>query len=148
MLTLPLALTACSDGEAPAGSYGASEDASQVRTGPRERAVLIGFDGPRFNACAGAGRVTNFGAAEGRTLPVLSAPAGSAEQVDTLASGRRVSMCQKVGDWVGVVYPPETSGDEAPFDCGTGSPVSTRRAYDGPCRSGWVDEDFLELIGG
>lgn len=141
-------LSACSEGNGPTGSYGANEDASLTRNGPSERAVLIGFDGPRFNACAGTGRVKNLGADSGRTLPVLSAPAGNADEVDTLASGRRVSMCQKVGDWVGVVYPPGASGDEPSIDCGTGSPVSTRRAYEGPCRSGWVNENFLELVGG
>ncbi len=137
-------LIACSEGDGPTGSYGASEDASLGRNGPSERAVQIGFDGPRFDACASFGRVTNL-SVEGEGLPVLAAPAGSAEVIDRIGVGRGVSMCQKVGDWVGVVYAPDA---DDPIDCGTGSPVPTRRAYEGPCRSGWVDEDFLKLVAG
>jgi hypothetical protein len=47
-----------------------------------------------------------------------------------------------------VVYPPNADGEAIPVDCGTGAPVANRRAYEGPCRSGWVDENFLELVGG
>ena len=147
LVLAPLAivsLTACGDAEGPTGSYGASEDASLVRNGPSERAVQIGFDGPRFDACASFARVTNL-SADGEGLAVLAAPAGSAEVIDRIGAGRGVSMCQKVGDWVGVVYAPDA---DDPIDCGTGSPVPTRRAYDGPCRSGWVDEDFLKLVAG
>ena len=141
---LLLSLSACSDRDGPRGEYGASDDAPQIRAAPSARRVQIGFDGPRFDACASFGRVTNLGA-DGQSLPVLAAPAGSAEVIDRIEAGRGVSMCQKVGDWMGVVYAPDA---DDPIDCGTGSPVPTRRAYEGPCRSGWVDEDFLKLVAG
>ena len=137
-------LIACSENDGPTGSYGASEDASLGRNGPSERPVQIGFDGPRFDACASFGRVTNL-SVEGEGLAVLAAPAGNAQVIDRIGVGRGVSMCQKVGDWVGVVYAPDA---DDPIDCGTGSPVPTRRAYEGPCRSGWVDENFLKLVAG
>ncbi len=113
-----------------------------------ERPVQIGFDGPRFDACPGFGRVTNLNSSGDGTLSVRSAPAGSAEEVDQLEAGRGVSMCQKIGDWFGVVYAPEPDEDEGPVDCGTGSPVSSVREYEGPCRSGWVNEDYIKLFAG
>lgn len=113
-----------------------------------ERPVQIGFDGPRFDACAGYGRVTNLNTSGDDYLVVRSAPAGSAEEVDQLGRGRGVSMCQKIGDWVGVVYAPESGEDETPVDCGTGSPVASVREYEGPCSSGWVNEDYIKLVAG
>ena len=113
-----------------------------------ERPVQIGFDGPRFDACASFGRVTNLNPNADNYLAVRSAPAGSAEEVDRLEQGRGVSMCQKVGDWIGVVYAPEPGEGEAPAVCGTSSPVASVRVYEGPCRSGWVHEDYVKLVAG
>ena len=110
-----------------------------------ERPVRIGFDGPRFDACAAFGMVTNIGSAEDARLTVRSAPAGTAEEVDALPAGAGVAMCQRVGGWVGIVYAPEGIDSAG---CGTGSPVATVRDYEGPCRSGWVRDDYLKLIAG
>jgi hypothetical protein len=108
------------------------------------RPVQIGFDGPRFDACPGYGLVTNLPDG-GAALPVRSAPTRMAEQIDGLDEGQGVSMCQQVGDWIGVVYAPAGSEN---MRCGTGSPVSSVREYEGPCNSGWVDENFIKLVAG
>lgn len=136
-----------------------------------ERPVMIGFDGPRFNACGRDGRVFNLPFGED-TLAVRAAPAESAEEVDMLEDGTRVAMCQRTGGWVGIVYAPPPSIEEAgeivdtegepeaetepeaanePMDlrsCGTAAPVSSVRAYEGPCRSGWVSENYIRLVSG
>ncbi|AOL23527.1 hypothetical protein Ga0102493_112515 [Erythrobacter litoralis] len=107
------------------------------------RAVLIGFDGPRFDACAGYGLVRDL--PDGNpTLPVRAAPSRESVEVDRIGQGQGVSMCQQVGDWIGIVYAPE--GTE--ISCGTNSPVSSVRAYEGPCNQGWVDENFVKLVAG
>ena len=142
-----LALAACS-----------GERASDERTatGPTARAlpeiapqpVRIGFDGPRFDACAGYGIVTNLNPDGNSYLAVRAAPNGSAEEIDRLAPRQGVSMCQQVGNWVGVVYASGGVEGEGIERCGTGSPVPRVREYDGPCKSGWVNENFIKLIAG
>lgn len=128
--------------------YDSDGDPPTARTtgeGVPARPVQIGFDGPRFDACAGYGQVTNLNPAGDNTLSVRAAPSGDAEEIDRLGPKRGVSMCQKVGDWIGVVYAPQS---EEPIDCGTSSPVQSKRIYEGPCKSGWVNENFVELIAG
>ena len=118
-----------------------------------ERPVQIGFDGRRFAACASYGEVTSFNPRGEDTLTVRAAPAGSAAEVDQLAAGTGVAMCQKVGGWIGIVYPPPPAaaeeGEEIEelLDCGTGSPVPSARNYEGPCRTGWVREEYIRLMG-
>ncbi|MFL0356587.1 hypothetical protein ACI5KX_08900 [Erythrobacter sp. GH1-10] len=141
-----LALVACS---------GEREDKSEAleRGGPTARnlpevapqPVRIGFDGPRFDACAGYGLVTNLNPNGDNYLSVRAAPNGNAEEIDRLGPGKGVSMCQQVGNWIGVVY---GEGEEGIERCGTGAPVPSVRAYEGPCKSGWVNENFIELIAG
>ena len=142
-----LLVTACADvdsgGEdgSPRNPVGPVERSANVT----ERPVRIGFDGPRFDACAGYGVVANLNPTGENYLPVRAAPAGSASETDRLEAGRGVAMCQKVGDWFGIVYAPES---EEPVDCGTGSPVASVRRYEGPCRSGWVNENYIKLVAG
>lgn len=110
-----------------------------------ERPVRVGYDGPRFNACASNAQIINLNPRGDNYLSVLAAPADSASEVDRLDPGARVSVCQKVGGWLGIVYPTE---DQALEDCGTGSPVSSVREYDGACRSGWISDNYVKLISG
>ena len=116
-----------------------------------EEAAVV--DGRRFAACASYGEVTSFNPRGEDTLTVRAAPAGSASEVDQLAAGTGVAMCQKVGGWIGIVYPPPADaveeGEEVEelINCGTGSPVPNARNYEGPCRSGWVREEYIRLMG-
>lgn len=134
---------------------GCSGDTSErdARTGPSARTlpevapqpVRIGFDGPRFDACAGYGVVTNLNPRGDNYLSVRAAPNSNAEEIDRLGPGRGVSMCQQVGNWIGVVYAEE--GEDI-GSCGTTSPVPSVRVYEGPCKSGWINENFVELVAG
>ncbi|WP_390582544.1 hypothetical protein [Erythrobacter sp. MTPC3] len=140
ILAAGLGLSACAERDERDTS---APTARTIEDSVPPRAVQIGFDGPRFDACAGYGRVTNLNAATGRALPVRSAPSGSAEEVDRIDAGQGVSMCQQVGNWIGIVY---ATGSDGLDRCGTGSPVPSVRAYEGPCKSGWINENFVELI--
>ena len=123
---------------------------------------MIGFDGPRFNACGRYGRVTNLAYGE-TALAVRAAPASSAAEVDRLDEGTRVAMCQRTGGWIGIVYPHAASTEDAPSvdgegqdvpptpdlsSCGIAAPISGTRTYDGPCRSGWVSDNNIRLVSG
>ncbi|MBD2841784.1 hypothetical protein [Erythrobacter rubeus] len=146
IIAAALTVTACAQGDERDTT---APTARTIDAGTPPRPVQIGFDGPRFDACAGYGRVTNLNASSDRELPVRSAPSGSADEVDRLAAGRGVSMCQQVGNWIGIVYAPAGEGEnqgQGEERCGTGSPVPSVRAYEGPCKSGWVNENFIELI--
>lgn len=143
-----LALAAC---EGPAGegveSGGMVEQAEPVAAtveGP-ERAVRIGLDGPGFDACGGYGEVTDLFPDGELPRPVRAAPEGDAKVIDRLAKGAGVQMCDHQNGFTGIVYAP---ADDAVIDCGTGSPVAEEQDYDGPCRSGWVAEEYITLLAG
>ena len=107
--------------------------------------VRIGELGPNFDACGAVGTTRNLAA--GASLPVNAAPFESAEQVGQVAAGTRFFVCSRSHDqrWLGIVYDP---GGELAATCGVSSPVTSRRNYEGPCRSGWVSSVFVKLIAG
>ena len=132
----------------------------RVGSNPGERPVRIGEGGPRFDACQAVGKVSGL---RSRSLDVLIAPFDSAEKKDSLPAGELVYICTRSHDqqWFGVVY-----GEAAPLaaaeeegeaeatsptgisDCGVSSPVRSKRNYDGPCKSGWVESTFVKLVAG
>lgn len=118
---------------------------------PGERAVLIGEGGSRFDACPSVGRITSV------ELEVLASPFDSAKVKDKVGSGQMVYICNRSLDqkWFGIVYDkaatplPEGGEDVAAVtDCGVSSPVRSKRNYDGPCKSGWVESSFVKLVAG
>lgn len=165
-------LSACSDRgydqEEPVveGPEALENPAARETDSPPPQPVRIGEGGPRFDACQAVGRVQGRGA-----LDVLAAPFDDAEQVDQLAEGQNVWICTRSIDqqWFGIVYdeeagtpeprpdengvetrnpPPAMIPSRGPGDCGVSSPVRSKRVYDGPCKSGWVESTFVRLIAG
>jgi len=160
-LSVPLCLVSAGcgeDPEAPAEIAKTSEvgsefaiEANTVTTEPAasfgvdRRPVRIGFDGPDLDACGAYGEITGLNPDGDNFLSVRTAPNAEAEETDRLTSGTGVSLCETETGWIGIVYQGAglTGGD-----CGTGSPVDDVREYDGPCRSGWVSQRYVELIAG
>ena len=107
--------------------------------------VRIGELGANFDACGAAGTTRNLAA--DANLPVHAAPFETAEQVGEVAAGTRFFVCSRSHDqrWLGVIY--DAGGELAPA-CGVSVPVTSRRNYEGPCRSGWVSSAFVKLIAG
>mgnify|MGYP003579286920 CR=1 FL=1 len=106
--------------------------------------VRIGQLGPSFPACGAAGRARNVGT--GASLAVRAAPFDTGEETGAVPSGGRFFVCSRSHDqkWFGIVYGENgTSGG-----CGVSGPVTSRRDYEGPCRSGWVSSAFVRLIAG
>jgi hypothetical protein len=149
------------------------EDMPETRIeGALARPVTIGEDGPRLDACGATGVVRGPGA-DG-TLDLRAAPFAGAQRVAVLAEGSRVHVCTRSIDqrWLGVVVQPALpepapgpgadntavngaangteSAAKAPqaTDCGVSRPVEAKRAYDGPCESGWVSSAFVRLVAG
>lgn len=105
--------------------------------------VRVGELGPAFNACGHAGTTRNVGA--GGTLPVKAAPFDTAADAGQIAAGARFFICTRSHDqrWLGVVH---EAGGTLSAGCGVSQPVTSRRAYDGPCRSGWVPSASVRLV--
>ena len=148
LIALSLLLAGCGEGEKVVDDSPAAQPPGERLGDPDEdlsaRPVLIGEGGPRFDACQALGRVQGL---RGGTLAVHNAPFDRAAEAGTLEEGARVFICTRSIDqqWLGVVIP--GSGEDAP-DCGVTSPVRTKRNYDGPCASGWVESNFVQLIAG
>ena len=107
--------------------------------------VRIGEMGSNFDACGTAGTTRRLDAAA--ALPVRLAPFEAAAETGRMPAGARFFICARSHDqrWFGVVYNDEGSLGE---ECGVSSPVTGRREYGGPCRSGWVPSAFVKLIAG
>ncbi|HWH18154.1 MAG TPA: hypothetical protein VNT77_07460 [Allosphingosinicella sp.] len=142
-MILLLTLAAC--GEAVKQDHfanQATEEAAEAPAmSPGEFPVRIGELGPNFPACSAAGTTRNVDA--GETLAVRAAPFDNAEETGRIASGSRFLICNRSHDqkWFGIVY------DEAENArrCGVSAPVTSARAYEGPCRSGWVLSALVKL---
>ncbi|WP_420392920.1 SH3 domain-containing protein [Acuticoccus sp.] len=106
--------------------------------------VVVGNDGPGWDACASQGRVVGLNPLGDNFLAVRTGPSTRHVKVDEVYTGDTLHLCEKRGRWWGVVYAP--SGE--PVACGVTSGVPAPQAYGGPCRSGWVHGSYVELYAG
>ncbi|MAF62502.1 MULTISPECIES: hypothetical protein [Pseudomonadota] len=167
-LAIALTLAGCADPEpaqkrAPGGVQ-AGERLDAAEPSPTARAVNIGEGGTRFAACQGRGRVGNL---RGGKLAVRDAPFDDAKQIGELTENAHVFICTRSLDqqWLGVVVAsedgtkpvpaapttaPATQAEATPsapgVDCGVTAPVRGKRAYAGPCQSGWVESTFVAMV--
>jgi hypothetical protein len=103
--------------------------------------IMIGGE-PHLDACGAVGVVSGLRPTPGNTLSVRSGPGHEYNRIDGLALGTRVWLCDRNGDWLGVIYGLAGSG------CGVSTPSAKRQAYHGPCSSGWVHKKYVDLIAG
>jgi hypothetical protein len=145
LLLATLALACCGQPVPKGNGTAAFNEAVPDSVTPEPTPVAIGELGPNFDACAAAGTTNHVEA--GAQLPVRSAPFDNAGETGRVASGARFFVCARSLDqkWLGIVY--DESGDLSAH-CGVSEPVASRRAYGGPCRSGWVSSVFVKLTGG
>lgn len=109
--------------------------------------VRIGELGPSFPACNATGMTRNL--AQGETLSVRAAPFDTAPETGQVPGNARFAICSRSHDqkWLGIVFDEAGPGQWGTGqDCGVSAPVTSRRAYEGPCRSGWVSSPFVKLV--
>ena len=146
ILLLCLGLAACGDPAAVGDRTQAQSPAPEAAVvTPGVRPVRIGEYGANFRACNQAGTTRNL--APGETLPVRASPFENAAGIGGVAAGARFFICTRSHDqkWFGIVHDEEGRLAER---CGVSEPVTRRRDYDGPCRSGWVQSAFVKVIAG
>lgn len=109
--------------------------------------VMIGHDGPDFDACGGWGRVSGLDPEGDNFLAVRAAPTTQASKMDELHEGEEVWFCDGTADqdWVGIVY---GASREPGVDCQVGANLPGPVEYVGPCRSGWVSARYVTLLAG
>ena len=114
---------------------------------PGERPVTIGELGPNFPACYAMARFRDRVVSEDEAVAVRAAPSEQARETARLAASAQFFICTRSHDqrWFAVVW---HDGEGASRSCGVSQPVSARRDYPGPCRSGWVSSAFVKLIAG
>jgi hypothetical protein len=101
-------------------------------------AVSVQFGGEAdYDACAGIAIVT--GVNPGSVLNVRAGPGLGFRVTAGLRPDAEVILCDERDGWQGIVFALDRR------DCGTGETVVPRRAYTGPCGSGWVHGSYLRL---
>ena len=109
--------------------------------------VMVGSE-PDLDACLGQDLVHGLDPQGDNFLAVRTGPGSDNAMIDQLHEGNIVNVCAYEGRWVGIVYMPGDTTESGPRDCGVGTPIWPPQPYDGPCRSGWVFEDYLISLAG
>jgi hypothetical protein len=146
LLALVLALASCGQPATVANRAAEDNESAAADTVTAEALpVRIGELGASFRACSAAGTTRSLKA--GETLPVHWAPYEHAREDGSVAVGARFFICTRSLDqkWFGIVF---DEGGTLADRCGVAEPVTRRRDYDGPCRSGWVESAFVKVIAG
>lgn len=107
---------------------------------PRQVMIRAGFD---VESCPDTGEVRGLNPRGDNFLSVRAGPNVRARELDRLRQGEQVMICDRVGQWWGVVYS-RTPG----ADCNIVPSATRRTAYAGPCRSGWVSGRYIGIVGG
>jgi hypothetical protein len=104
--------------------------------------VLVGGE-ERSEGCAGTAIVA---VRDGSALNLRTGPGMRYPVVGRLARGQSVSVCgSPENGWVGVIVHERGRGSS---DCRLSDAGPQAKPYAGPCGSGWVKEEFLQLKAG
>ena len=76
---------------------------------------------------------------------VYGGPSGDLDAYDNLTGGHPIWICETDidGQWTGIVY-----SNVPDQDCEVSSPVAEDTDYMGPCESGWIVSDAVEMLAG
>lgn len=110
------------------------------------RAPMVGLEGPETDACPGIGRVNGLEPRKGDLLRIRAEANEGAEVTDELAVSTLVWLCEADEDWQGVVYPKGEFQELG--DCRVSSALAEPEPYVGPCKFGWVQAKYVELVAG
>lgn len=82
------------------------------------------------------------GLAPGRQLLVRAGPSRRYPVLGRLSNGEHIYVCNEHGQWSGIVY----SGPDGGCRARMPRPATTR--YNGSCRTGWVHDQWIEILTG
>jgi len=150
LLLLTVAMTGCGERVARNETGGGATTPPYVRAetnmllAEASQPVRVGELGPSFSACAARGATRDRRGPA--SVIVRAAPFEATREVDRLPAGAEFFVCSRTHDqrWFGIVY--DQTGDGT--RCGVDAAATRRRAYPGPCDSGWVASAQLRLISG
>ncbi|MGE0632835.1 MAG: hypothetical protein AB7O96_10520 [Pseudobdellovibrionaceae bacterium] len=111
-----------------------------------EAKVPIQYGGAEnLDACSSIAMVDHLGKNPKEFLAVKDAPNLKALRTDKLLQNKKIWICEesKDGKWFGIVYPAKDDQD-----CGVTKVVEIKKAYDGPCKSGWVNKKYITIVAG
>lgn len=115
--------------------------ASSGHTPGDDRPVMVGGD-PDLTACRAFGLVRGLKPGGDGFLALRSGPSANARMIDKLWEMDGVHLCDEAAGWFGVVvYPPNPM-----LDCGVSDVLMPRQPYSGPCKTGWVSKNFIEIV--
>ncbi|MGH0264824.1 integron [Sinorhizobium meliloti] len=103
--------------------------------------VVIEAD-PNIDACGGNGVVGGLNPSGDGFLAVRSGPAPKYAEIDRLYNGEEVYLCAVRGKWLGVVYSNQRQ------HCNVTKPWISTQPYTGPCKSGWIHQNWVSLYAG
>ena len=125
----------------PIDAVTANRSRTTGTTSRGDRPVMVGGD-PEFSACGAFGAVRGLKIGGDGFLALRSGPSANARLIDKLREGDGVYLCDESGGWFGVVvYPPNPM-----IDCGVNEPILPKQPYSGPCKTGWVSGNFIEVV--
>ena len=105
--------------------------------------VMVGGEAD-LDACGSIGAVVGLDPNGDNFLAVRTGPGTQFDQIDSLYTGDQIHLCDRQGAWLGIVY----QGGGPAGDCGVATPVADRTPYAGGCNSGWVFEEYVQLVAG
>jgi hypothetical protein len=110
--------------------------------GKRPRVPVVIGGNYDWDACGGSGVIAGLDPAGDGFLAVRSGPGAKHAELDRLYNGEEVYLCADSGRWIGIVY------TRRGRSCNVSSPWPVRQAYTGPCKSGWVHQNWVRQTAG
>ncbi len=110
------------------------------------RIPQIGLEGPAHDACPGIGRINGFEPRKGDFLRVRAEASQAAAVTDKLKISALVWLCEADDGWQGIVYPGDEKQDLG--DCKVSIALTKPEEYHGPCKYGWVEAKYVDLVTG
>jgi hypothetical protein len=96
-----------------------------------------------LDACGSMGVVVGLNPQGDNFLAVRAGPGTHYAMMDRIGNRQQLALCDANGQWWGVVYSREPGQH-----CGIGSPQAERKAYAGPCSTGWVHRRHVRVEAG
>lgn len=111
---------------------------AQIQYGESVPVQLEAQDG--LDPCS-LGKIVDLG--HDSSAMILTGPSSDYDMVDFIVSDDLVWVCQEEGDMFGVIY--SKDGEQ---DCEVSSAQDFAVNYSGPCASGWIKSEWVEIIAG